>query len=198
MAGGRKPWLIAVAATGALAICAGAAAMPGSFDERIAAATRLTARWSVLWFLAAFAARPLHQMYGGVFTALLRQRRYAGLGFAAAHTIHGACFTWQLLATDTTRPLITFIVGGAGYAAMFAMAVTSSDAAMRALGRNWKRLHTTGIWLIWFIFAYSYSGRIGRADSMALGVTMTVLLVAAALIRMPPVRRLLSPRGAGI
>ncbi|MEI9850064.1 MAG: GFA family protein [Sphingomonas sp.] len=191
---GGKRWLIAAAAGGALAICAGAALAPGSFDERLGLATRLTARWSVLWFLAAFVAQPLHRIYGGFWTWLLRQRRYVGLGFAAAHTIHGASFVWQLSATDTTRPLVVYIVGGAGYVLMFAMAATSNDASMRALGRNWKRLHTTGIWLIWFIFTVSYSGRIFKPGTLLLGGVMTALLAAAALIRIPAVRRLLGAR----
>lgn len=186
--------LIAAAALGALAICAAAWLAPGGFEERLGSATRLTARWSAFWFLAAFAARPLHQMYGGPWTALLRRRRYIGLGFAAAHTIHGICFIWLLLATPETRPLPVFIVGGAGYLFMFAMAATSNDAAMRRLGRNWKRLHTTGMWLLWFVFTFSYTGRIGDPDAYRIGYAMAPLFWAAALIRVPPVRRLLGRR----
>lgn len=191
MAGGRKPWLIAVAAGGALLICAGAALMPGSFKEQLGLATRLTARWAALWFLLAFTAQPLFEMFGGAWRAVLRQRRYIGLGFASVHTIHGICFVWLIAATDVSRPAITWIVGGTGYLLMWAMAATSSDAAMRALGRNWKRLHMLGMWWLWFVFVYSYSNRIFRPETMALGATMTGLFAAAALIRVPVVRRLI-------
>lgn len=194
MASARKPWLIAVAGAGALAVCATAALLPGGFREQLGLATRLTARWSAFWFLAAFAARPLFEMFGGIWREVLRQRRYIGLGSALAHTIHGACFTWLLLATDETRPPIVFIVGGAGYLLMWAMAATSSDAAMRALGRNWRRLHTTGMWWLWFVFTASYAGRIARAETMTLGLLMTPLFMLAALIRIPALRRRLSHR----
>ncbi len=199
MARDRKHWLIAVAAAGALTICAGSALAPGSFEERLSMATRLTARWSALWFLAVFVARPLHQAFGGFWTALTRQRRYVGLGFAAAHTIHGIAFTWLLVSTSVTRSLLVYIGGGLGYVLMFAMAATSSDAAMRTLGRNWKRLHTIGIWWLWFVFTFSYFNRIARSETRLLGAVMTALFVAAALLRVPVVRRWIgSARGSAI
>lgn len=194
MARARKTWLIAVAAGGALAICAAAALVPGSFDERVGLATRLTARWSACWFLAAFVAGPLQRIYGGVWSAVARQRRYLGLGFAAAHTVHFVCLTIALTMTPTTRPLLVLAGGGTAYAVMFAMAATSNDAAMRALGKNWKRLHTVGIWLIWFIFLQSYVGRIFKPGTEMLGMVMTSLFVGAALLRVPVVRKLLSPK----
>lgn len=192
----RKTWLIAVAAGGALAICATAALIPGTLKEQLGLATRLTARWAALWFLVAFTARPLFEMVGGSWHEVLRQRRYIGLGFASIHTIHGICFVWLIAATDVSRPAITWIVGGTGYLLMWAMAATSSDAAMRALGRNWKRLHTLGMWWLWSVFTYSYSGRAFRDETMTLGVTMTTLFVAAALIRIPAVRRAFNRRRA--
>jgi DMSO/TMAO reductase YedYZ heme-binding membrane subunit len=192
--GERKPWLIAVGAGGALAICAAAARMPGPFKEQSSFATRLTARWSALWFLAAFTAGPLFRILGARWAGVVRQRRYIGLGFAAAHTIHGVCFATQIALTDTTRPLITYLVGGTGYVLMWAMAATSNDAAMRALGKNWKRLHLLGAWWLWFVFSYSYFGRIFRPETGTLGSVMTALFVGAALIRIPSIRTLLTRR----
>lgn len=194
MASARKPWLIAVAGAGALAICATAALLPGGFREQLGLATRLTARWSAFWFLAAFTARPLSQLFGGIWRDVLRQRRYIGLGFALAHSIHGICFTWLLLATDVTRPPIVLVGGGVAYLLMWAMAATSSDAAMRALGRNWRWLHMTGMWWLWFVFTTSYAGRIERPESFILGVVMTTLFVSAALLRLPAALRRLHHR----
>lgn len=190
----RKPWPIAVAAGGALAICGAAALLPGSFKEQLSLATRLTARWSALWFLLAFTARPLFEMFGGRWRAVLRQRRYIGLGFASVHTIHGMLFVWLIATTDVSRPLVVWIVGGTGYLLMWAMAATSNDAAMRALGRNWRRLHTIGIWWLWTVFTYSYSGRIFREGTQVLGITMAGLFLLAALIRIPAVRRAIGGR----
>lgn len=177
-----------------MAICAAAAAIPGTLEDRLGLATRLTARWSFIWFLIAFAARPLHQMFGGIWTEALRQRRYIGLGFAAAHTIHAICFAWLILATPVTRPLVVFVGGGATYLAMWLMALTSSDWARRALGRNWKRLHFWGSWLIWAAFLNSYGGRIFNEETRLLGSVMTVLLISAALIRIPAIRRTVGAR----
>lgn len=192
----RKPWLIAVAAGGAIAICATAAILPGIFKEQLSLATRLTARWAALWFLLAFTARPLFEMFGGPWRSVLRQRRYIGLGFASIHTIHAGLFLWLIATTDVSRPLAVWIGGGIGYLLMWAMAATSNDAAMRALGRNWKRLHTIGIWWIWAVFTYSYSGRIFREGTQTLGLTMASLFLLAALIRIPPVRRAIGHRRA--
>lgn len=189
MAGGRKTWLIGAATLGALAICVAAASAPYGFQDRLSMATRLTARWSALWFLVAFVAGPLQRIYGGFWAGVARQRRYIGLGFASAHTIHGICFAWLLSATDVTRGMIVFIGGGAGYFLMWAMAATSNDAAMRALGKNWKRLHTLGMWWLWVVFIFSYQGRIFRPGTETLGTVMTSLFVAAGLIRLFAMRR---------
>jgi DMSO/TMAO reductase YedYZ heme-binding membrane subunit len=191
VAGGRKTWLIALATAGALSICVTAALIPGSHKEQLSLATRLTARWAAVWFLLAFTARPLFEMFGGPFRELLRQRRYVGLGFASIHTIHGIAFVWLIASTDVSRPAIVWIVGGTGYLLMWAMAATSNDRAMRALGRNWKRLHTLGMWWLWFVFTYSYGGRIFRAGTETLGLVMAGLFVLAALIRIPAIRRLI-------
>ena len=167
--------------------------MPGGIEDRLSLATRLTARWSALWFLAAFTARPLFEMFGGPWREVLRQRRYVGLGFALAHTIHGICFMWLIAATDVARPLSVWIGGGSGYLLMWAMAATSNDRAMRALGRNWRRLHLTGMWWLWFVFTFSYAGRIAEPETMALGLLMTPLFALAALSRIPALRRRLKP-----
>lgn len=190
----RKPWLIAVATGGALAICAVAAILPGSFEERLSFATRLTARWAACWFLLAFTARALFEMIGSPWPGVLHQRRYIGLGFASIHTIHAGLFVWLIATTDVSRPLAVWIGGGTGYLLMWAMAATSNDAAMRALGHNWKRLHTLGIWWIWAVFTYSYSGRIFREGTQTLGIAMASLFLLAALIRIPAVRRPISRR----
>jgi DMSO/TMAO reductase YedYZ heme-binding membrane subunit len=55
---------------------------------------------------------------------------------------------------------VTLAGGGGAYVMMFAMAATSNDAAVRLLGRNWARLHKLGIYWLWFIFIFSYGGRV--------------------------------------
>jgi hypothetical protein len=60
-----------------------------------------------------------------------------------------------------------------------AMTATSNDAAVRALGpRSWKRLHTVGIYWIWFMFLETYAVRIAR------GQTFYMIFALAALVGM--------------
>jgi DMSO/TMAO reductase YedYZ heme-binding membrane subunit len=52
---------------------------------------------------------------------------------------------------------VTLIGGGLAYVFTYAMAATSNDAAVQALGRaGWRRLHLVGGWYVWIIFAVSY------------------------------------------
>ncbi|MGH7924859.1 MAG: hypothetical protein ACREQH_09760, partial [Candidatus Binatus sp.] len=45
------------------------------------------------------------------------------------------------------------------------MAATSSDRAVRTFGRNWKRLHTFGIYHVWVIFLLIYLSSAMRPDT---------------------------------
>lgn len=69
------------------------------------------------------------------------------------------------------------------------MALTSSDAAMKALGANWKRLHRTGIHVIWLVFTLAYAKRIPEADTMITGLVGTALCLLAAGLRLAAWRK---------
>ena len=119
---------------------------------------------------------------------MLLRRRALGLSFATAHTIHlGALITFHSLAGEFPNA-VTLAGGGGAYLMMFAMAATSNDASVRRLGRNWVRLHKVGIYWLWFIFTFSYAGRVfdGQlefAPFLALLVAGLGLRVAAARVR---------------
>lgn len=172
-------------ATGlALAIATAAYLTHGGWTyEGAAAAARLTARNSFLWFLTAWSASALARLWpGGWRTALLRRRRSVGLGFAASHTVHLAALLIALFVFDHGTKLVTVVGGGIGYLFVFAMAVTSNDASVRRLGpRRWRLLHATGGYVIAAIFAFSYLGRI-KVDPW-LGVPMVALITLAAMLR---------------
>jgi DMSO/TMAO reductase YedYZ heme-binding membrane subunit len=92
----------------------------------------------------------------------VRRRRALGLSFATAHTIHlGALTTYSILASSVPDP-VTIVFGGGAFVVMFAMVATSTDAAVRRLGRNWLRLHKVGIYWLWFVFTFSYAGRVAE------------------------------------
>jgi len=178
------PKAIAAATILALAIATAACLAHGGWTyEGAAAAARLTARNSFLWFLAAWSASALARLWpGGWRTALLRRRRSLGLGFAAAHTVHLGALLIAILVFDHATKAVTIIGGGIGYLFVFAMAVTSNDASVRRLGpRRWRLLHATGGYVIAGIFAFSYLGRV--PTNPTLGVPMLTLIGIAATLR---------------
>jgi len=63
------------------------------------------------------------------------------------------------------------------------MAETSSRAAMKAMGRNWKRLHKAGIHYLWFIFAFTYFGRIADPEGAVFGMPLLAIAILVALLR---------------
>ena len=178
------PIAIATAVGLALAIATAAYLGHGGLTyEGAAAAARLTARNSFLWFLAAWSASALARLWpGGWRAALLRRRRSVGLGFAASHTVHLAALLTAIFVFGHGTKLVTVVGGGIGYLFVLAMAVTSNDASVRRLGpRRWHLLHATGGYIIAGIFAFSYLGRVA-ADPL-LGVPMVGLIGLAATLR---------------
>lgn len=146
-------------------------------------AARWTARMGFPIFILTYAVSSLGRLWPSDLTRRVwRDRRWWGLGFAACHTVHlFALVTYNQMANNDSS-IQTLIGGGGAYAIMYMMALTSNDAAMRAMGKNWKRLHTLGIQWLWFIFAFSYFGRIveGREQPWA-GIAFATALAALGL-----------------
>lgn len=146
-------------------------------------AARWTARVGFPIFILTYAASSLAKLWPGALTrGLWQDRRWWGLGFAVCHTVHlYALITFNRMAGHDTSTQ-TLIGGGGAYAILYLMAFTSNDAAMRALGRNWKRLHRLGIHWLWFVFAFSYFGRIVEGREMPYaGFAFAISLAALSL-----------------
>jgi DMSO/TMAO reductase YedYZ heme-binding membrane subunit len=136
---------------------------PGAEGLRLAA--RYTARFSFLLFLPVFVASAWHGLAPSAASRFaLRRRRALGLGFASAHAVHLGALTAALRAAGEAPDAAAAVVGGGAYVATFAMAATSNDAAVRKLGRHWRTLHRVGVHWIWFVFAFSYAGRVAAGD----------------------------------
>jgi DMSO/TMAO reductase YedYZ heme-binding membrane subunit len=179
---------VTAALSGALLMIALGFALGATAEERWLFATRYTARFSFPIFLGAFTASSWARLFPGDLTrSLLRARRGIGLGFAAAHTVHLAALTAYNATAGRVPTVVTLAGGGLAYAAMFAMAATSNDASVRALGRNWTRLHTFGAYWLWVIFAQSYATRVARG--MWFFVPELTLAVAALALRFAARRR---------
>jgi DMSO/TMAO reductase YedYZ heme-binding membrane subunit len=173
---------------GTAAIAAGHAA-GATPDEAWRFAARFTARLAFLLFLVPFTASSWHRLAPSAASRfVLKRRRSFGLAFATAHTVHlGALTTFQVTTSQVPEP-VTLIFGGGAFVAMFALVATSNDAAVRRLGRNWRRLHLVGIYWLWFVFTFSYFGRVAEGQLFfvplfALAVGALGLRIAAARVR---------------
>lgn len=101
--------------------------------------------WALRLLLVTLAVTPLRQLTGQ--PALLRFRRMLGLYAFFYATLHFVAYLvldlrgyWALIFEEIAkRPYIT--VGFAAWLLLVPLAVTSTKAAIRRLGRNWARLH---------------------------------------------------------
>lgn len=147
-------------------------------------AARWTARVGFPIFILTYSASSLGRLWHHPLTrSVWRDRRWWGLGFAVAHTVHlFALITFNREANHQTS-VTTLVGGGFGYVLLYAMVLTSDDAAMRALGKNWKRLHTLGIHWLWVVFFVSYLGRVFEPKGQMIGVIGTAIALGALGLR---------------
>lgn len=154
----------------------------GDPSERALLAARWTARTALPVFLVTYLASSLVRLKPSPLTkTILRYRRQWGLGFAIAHSIHLVALLVNIT-IYRPRPLETLFAGGVAYAMIYIMALTSTNAAQRRLGKWWKRIHKFGIHYIWFIFAASYTlSAIGDDPQYYLNGRIFILVMLAAL-----------------
>lgn len=146
-------WLGLLAGLAALAV----GLLAGSdLQEGWQLAARYTARASFPFFLVTFVASSVLRLYRRPWTkALLRDRRWWGLGFASCFFVHlVALLTYNWL-MDRFPPAGPLDRGVWAYAVLLAMVLTSTDGARRRLGRWWTVLHRVGMWGFFFIFVLS-------------------------------------------
>jgi len=107
--------------------------------------TRSSGTWALVWLLITLGITPLRRMLGQ--PALVRLRRMCGLFAFFYAFLHFSAWAWWDRALDVAfmlqdvidRPFIT--AGFAAFVLMTALAVTSTQGAMRRMGRHWQRLH---------------------------------------------------------
>lgn len=101
--------------------------------------------WALRLLMITLAITPLRQLTGQ--PALLRFRRMLGLYAFAYATLHFSAYLvldlrgyWtQIFEEIVKRPYIT--VGFAAWLLLLPLAITSTQAAIRRLGRRWAQLH---------------------------------------------------------
>ena len=153
------------------------ASIPETLSDHIGYMLRVTARLSFGALLLAYVARPLVQLVGWG-RPLLVQRRHIGLAAAASLTVHFGYVAAFLITSGEPLDWVTGVFGGAAFALMWAMALTSTDPARRRLGVGWKRLHITGIHYVWLIFMQTFFGVAVESGSRWAEVMATLGLVA--------------------
>jgi hypothetical protein len=132
-----------------------------SSAEGVSSLIQLSVRCAVPWLYLAFAAPSLQTVFPGPFSRwLLRNRRFIGLCFAAAMAWQAMFIVWLVrVHTDyyvnEVYVLSDAVEGVVGYAFLTAMVLTSFNFGRSRLSpRQWKLLHTGGIYWLWF-YAWS-------------------------------------------
>ncbi|MBK9002611.1 MAG: hypothetical protein IPM67_03980 [Sphingomonadales bacterium] len=178
-----------VVTLGLSAVAIGAALWigPTGPDDALLAA-RWTARAALPLFLITYLASSLYRLAPNAATrGIVQRRRQWGLAFALAHSIHLAALLVNIT-LYRPRPLASLAGGALAYGFIYLMALTSNDAAQRAMGRWWKRLHSVGLHYTWLIFLISYGSRAFHEDPAyhIEGRLFAPLLLAALAIRLWP------------
>ena len=107
--------------------------------------TRSTGTWTLVMLCATLTVTPLRRLTG--WNALARWRRMLGLFAFFYGVLHASTWVWfdqwfdvgAMLADLWRRPFIA--AGFAAFVLLVPLALTSTQAAMRRLGRRWQQLH---------------------------------------------------------
>jgi methionine sulfoxide reductase heme-binding subunit len=181
----RLFWLLALATS--VAICLGLPLADFHSARGTASMILLSVRDALPLFLLAFTASSLATIWPSRLTKwLLRNRRYIGLGFAFGMAWHFSFVGYSIISFGLTESglnakslaldLIALIF-------LLLMTLTSFRwAARRLTSVEWRRLHRTGIYVIWFVATYIYLGGL-RHGADVLHVVAFSLLIAAWLLR---------------
>lgn len=172
-------WTITTLVFLALAILFAFVLLPSDItEENIRALVRYTANSSLLLFVSTFSASSLRYFIKNNFTAwLLANRRYLGLSFAVSHIYHlaalislGVLYPYPFLDKLNSIPIMLAAVA---YIFIFAMSITSFKVPRLIIGELWwKRLHYTGSYFIWLIFAYSFGTRYDQGWTYIAGIIL--------------------------
>jgi len=142
--------------------------------------------WALRFLLITLAITPLRRLTG--WNKAIRFRRMLGLFAFFYVTVHLTIYLvvdlggfWsQLLTEIAKRPYIT--VGFTAWLLLIPLALTSTNAMMRRLGRNWQRLHKL-VYLIAMLGVLHFLWLV-KADHREPAIYLGVLIVLF-LLRLP-------------
>jgi sulfoxide reductase heme-binding subunit YedZ len=156
--------------------------------------TRSSGTWTLVLLCVALAVTPVRKLTGANW--LVRLRRPLGLVAFAYACAHALTWVWldqwfelgPMLVDIVKRPFIT--VGFAAFVLLLPLALTSTDAMMRRLGRRWGMLHRLVYPAAILAVLHYWWHKAGKND---LGEPVVYALVVAVLL----LARLLMRRSAG-
>ncbi len=145
--------------------------------------TRSSGTWTLVCLITTLLVSPLRDWTNE--PALIRLRRMCGLFaffYAVLHTLAWAWWEQNFVLADMgqdvlERPFVT--VGTAAVVVMLAMALTSSQRAMKAMGRYWKALHRWVYLVALLAIVHYWLHKAGKNDFVE--VTIYGAVVAALL-----------------
>jgi methionine sulfoxide reductase heme-binding subunit len=151
-------------------------------------AIRFTARSSCILFLLAFAASSLRRIKATPLTNwLLTNRRYLGLSMAISHGFHAVAIAGVAILTAENMVRDTH-GANLGYLLIILMTITSFQRPAAILGRrNWRILHTVGMYYLWLSFMVAFSERL--LESWLLYFPFFSVLSLALILRFIPSRQ---------
>ncbi len=148
--------------------------------------TRSTGTWTLVGLLVTLSVTPLRQLSGRA--DLIRYRRMLGLFAFFYASLHFVTYIWldqffdpAAIARDIVkRPFIT--VGFTAFVLLVPLALTSTQAMMRRLGRRWQLLHRL-IYLVAVLGVIHYLWLVKKdlTDPLVYGGILVLLLA----VRLP-------------
>ena len=148
--------------------------------------TRSTGTWTLTGLMITLAVTPLRRLTG--YNALIRYRRMLGVFTFFYASLHFTTYIWldqffslpDILKDIYKRPFIT--VGFAAFVLLIPLAITSTNAMMRRLGKRWQQLHRL-VYLIGVLGVLHYLWLVKKdlTQPLIYGAVLLVLL----LLRLP-------------
>lgn len=166
--------------------------------------THRTGWWAIVHLAVTLAVTPLRRLLG--WHGLVRYRRQLGLGAFIYASLHLGVYAFLDLGLDLShlaediaeRPFIT--VGFTAWLILLALALTSTTASMRRLGKRWTALHRlVYVAAVLVSLHYIWGQKVLETQPVVFAAIFAVLLLARAVYSLrrkragvnqrPPARR---------
>lgn len=161
--------------------------------------------WAIRFVVATLALTPLQRMFNWPKLALIR--RMAGIGAFAYAALH---FSLYIVASNYDLRLVASEIAARiyltiGFAALFGLsllAATSTDRAVRALGKRWKLLHKTvyAVAALGVLHFFMQSKIDASEATLMAGLFLTLMIYRIAIMKRmgltPPVLAVSAAAGA--